>query len=148
MVRRLIILVAALVVAALGVARASTTINDLIFDTLFNVTNAGVVMLGATTGHIEFPGSAPTPQSNCGSGVTIGGTDIAGRVHLGTSPGGYCALTFLNAWSQSPVCSVWNETSGSRGVFPQPSSTQLAIVAVSGSLTASDTLSYACTGYR
>lgn len=100
------------------------------------------------TGHLSYTGTTPGLQSNCGTGATIGGNDVAGRITLGSAPGGYCAINFAASWVNNPVCSVWNETTGARGVFPQPSTGSLALVATSGSLTASDVLAYQCIGYQ
>lgn len=102
----------------------------------------------SATGHFEYAGTTPTLQANCGTGAVISGNDVMGRITLGTSPGGYCGVNFAAGWVNTPVCAVSNETTGTRGVFPQPSTTQLAIVATSGSLTASDSLTYFCAGYR
>jgi|SRR5579862_6159774 len=136
-------------VIAAGVALAQTTVRGpIVFSSLFAVLSNGQVSLGLTAGHIEIPGSNPSLGSNCGAGATPAGNDVVGRVTLGTSPGSYCTVTFVTGWTQPPVCSVWNETSGARQVWPQPSTTALAILPQSGSLTAADTLAYRCASYR
>ncbi|MBF6560533.1 MAG: hypothetical protein IVW56_09600 [Candidatus Binataceae bacterium] len=96
--------------------------------------------------HFEVTGTAPTAAANCGTGATVAGNDAIGRVHLGTSPGGYCQMTFAAAWTNAPVCSVWDESTGAV-LYPQPSSTVLAIVGVA-TLTAGDNLAWSCKGYR
>lgn len=101
----------------------------------------------AATGHFEYSGTTPTAAS-CGTAPVISGNDVVGRITIGSAPGGYCQINFAASWVNTPVCTVANETSGARSVFPQPTTTQLSIVAASGSLTASDSLTYVCAGYR
>jgi hypothetical protein len=109
------------------------------------VTDGIVTACGA---HDDVSGTAPTPESNCGTGFAVAGNDNGGRVVLGAAPGSYCMIDFAGAWTNTPVCTVGNESSGSRPVFPQPQATKLAIVSASGSLVAGDSLAWICRGYH
>lgn len=104
------------------------------------------------TGHFEYSGTTPSPAGNCGGSPSVGGNDVVGRITLGTAPGStFCQLTFATTWVNTPICQVWNETNSlpARDVFPQPSTTVLAIVNKSGvNLTAGDNIAYSCVGYR
>lgn len=98
--------------------------------------------------HFEVNGTAPTAAANCGTGATVAGNDAVGRVGLGTGTlGAYCQITFAASWTNAPVCSVWDESTG-QPLYPQPNTTSLALKAVTGTLNAGDNLAYSCKGYR
>lgn len=101
--------------------------------------------------HETSTGTAPvvsTGSGDCGTSPVIAGNDNTGRVTVGSSTnGGQCTVTFAVAWTNKPICTVANETSGARTVFPTPSTTALVIKAAS-TLTAADSLVYSCEGYQ
>jgi hypothetical protein len=111
--------------------------------------SAGTLLTARLPTHIELTGSAPSPMANCGAGASVAGNDAMGRVLIGTSPGSnFCQLTFASAWTNAPVCSVWNETANIiRPVFPQPTATVLSIVG-GATLTPGDNLAWSCRGYH
>jgi hypothetical protein len=100
-------------------------------------------------GHQIVTGATPTVGSgsgDCGTSPSISGNDSAGRVTVGASVnGGQCTITFAAPWPNPPVCAVFDETRGNlvRPVAASPSS-----VALSGMLTAGDSLVYQCVGYQ
>lgn len=102
-----------------------------------------VYVLGEN-GHTEFKGTAPT-VSACGTSPTIAGNDSAGRVTVGTSPATSCTITFAAAWTNAPICSVYDETTA---VLVRPASTTTSVVSFAGSIAANDNLAYRCVGYR
>lgn len=100
------------------------------------------------TGHFEYSGTTPSPNANCGTGAAVSGNDVVGRIALGTGISGtFCQITFGTTWINTPICNVWDETNG-QALYPQPSTTVLAIVSVTGNLTSSHSVSYNCVGYR
>jgi hypothetical protein len=105
---------------------------------------AGLGMLGhqITTGATPAVGSG---SSDCGTSPSIGGNDSAGRITVGASNGGRCTITFVVPWPNPPVCSVFDETSGS---LVRPTAPSTVSVALAGSFTAGDSLVYQCVGYQ
>ncbi len=101
--------------------------------------------------HKSYTGTVPVVTSgsgDCGTSPVIAGNDNVGRVTVGSSSnGGHCTVTFNAAWTNKPICTVANETSGARTVFPVPTLTTLVITAAS-TLTAADSLVYSCAGYQ
>lgn len=86
-------------------------------------------------------------SGDCGTSPSLAAysTDDVGRVTVGSSTnGGKCTITFAASWTNAPICSVQDETSGA-SVYPVPTQTTLAITAVS-TLTAAHVLSYSCRG--
>lgn len=100
-------------------------------------------------GHQIVTGTSPTVgsgSSDCGMSPSIGGSDGAGRVTVGASSnGGRCTITFASPWPNPPVCSVFNETSGS---LVRPIAASTTSVTLTGMLTAGDSLVYQCVGYQ
>lgn len=96
-------------------------------------------------GHIVAQGDPPA-VSSCGTGPSVAGNDVAGRITVGT--GGIatsCTLTFLQAWAIAPVCSVGNETTT---LFAKASPTTTTLVISSATpFAASDKISYHCVGF-
>jgi hypothetical protein len=80
-----------------------------------NSTNAGAYgpPISTVNGHISF-GNAPPPTLNaaCGTAPTtpVVGTDSAFKFRSGTSSNSGCAITFANAWNQSPICTITAES--------------------------------------
>lgn len=62
-------------------------------------------VMGGVSGHSGTPA-----LSSCGTGSpAIAGTDIAGRITVGTSATG-CTATFSTAWTATPSCVVVSQT--------------------------------------
>jgi pectate lyase-like protein len=99
-------------------------------------------------GHEVFSGATPAVgagPSDCGTGPSIGGNDSTGRVTVGSSNGGRCTITFVAPWPNPPVCSAFDETSGT---LVRPSAISASSVALVGALNAGDSLVYQCVGYK
>lgn len=99
-------------------------------------------------GHQIFTGATPTVgsgPSDCGASPSIGGDDSAGRVTVGATNGGKCTITFASSWPNPPVCSVFDETNGN---LVRPSAVSTTSVALTGTLSAGDSLVYQCVGYQ
>ena len=59
-----------------------------------------------------WPGTslaAPTLGPDCGAGASIVGSDLAGKVTLGTNVT-TCTLTFSSTWANAPACTAVSET--------------------------------------
>lgn len=102
------------------------------------------------TGHMIYQSatglSVATGSGDCGTSPALnsGSSDNLGRVTVGSSTnGGKCTITFAAAWANAPVCAVSDETSAN-AVRPVVTTTTLAIT---GTLTAGDSLSYRCAGF-
>lgn len=125
--------------------------NGTLIDTPFSINrNSGQTQLAdgmQLIGAFIAAGTTPTlgsGSSDCGTSPAIAGADGAGRVTVGSSTnGGKCTLTFSASWSHPPVCSVADETTAT-AVRPVVTTTTLAIT---GTLTAGDSLSYSCKGF-
>jgi hypothetical protein len=96
------------------------------------------------SGHVEYTGTAPGVTA--GTGATITGNDMAGRVTVGTSPSTTVALTFNASWTNAPVCFAQDET---MAVTMRATSISVSAVTftASGTLTAADKVSYSCRGF-
>jgi hypothetical protein len=105
---------------------------------------AGLGMLGhqIMTGATPTVGSGP---SDCGSSPSIGGNDSAGRVTVGASNGGRCTITFVTPWPNPPICSAFDETTEK---LVRPTAASTGSVALTGTLTAGDSVVYHCVGYQ
>jgi hypothetical protein len=101
-------------------------------------------MLGhqITTGATPALGSG---ASDCGTSPSIGGNDSAGRVTVGSANGGSCTITFVSPWPNPPVCSVFDETSGT---LVRPTAASVASMVLTGAFTAGDVLAYSCVGFQ
>jgi hypothetical protein len=100
-------------------------------------------------GHQTFAGVTPAVASgagDCGTSPAIGGNDSIGRITVGSgSNGGKCTITFATAWPNPPVCLADDESTAALIRATGPSDTG---VALSGTLTAGDTIAYRCAGWR
>lgn len=95
-------------------------------------------------GHVVALGTAPT-ASGCGTSPTIAGTDVAGRITIGATPG-TCVITFAKAFTtNAPSCVVNNQTSA---VTNRATSVGTSSFTISGTLTASDVIAWHCIGYE
>jgi hypothetical protein len=101
-------------------------------------------MLGhqITTGATPAVGSG---SSDCGTSPSIGGNDSAGRVTVGSANGGSCTITFVSPWPNPPVCSVFDETTGT---LVRPMAASTATVALTGTFADGDVLAYQCVGFQ
>lgn len=102
-------------------------------------------------GHVEFTGTEPsvgTGASDCGTGPAIGGTDTAGTVTVGTTPGSLCTLTFASAFTNAPICLAQNLTADGRRARVTSTSTTTVVITAIATLNAGDLLSYICIGDR
>ena len=132
--------------------------GDINFGTGFSLVNTAAGNLriagqGSNAVHTNYYGTAPTIGTGCGTGAALGQSgdanrnwtnDSVGRITLGTSPGASCSITFALTWTDgAPVCHVENETSDNH-LRSTPSTTALVMT---GTLTASDVLSWSCRGY-
>jgi hypothetical protein len=95
-----------------------------------------------TTGATPVLGSG---SSDCGSSPSIGGNDSAGRVTVGAGNGGHCTITFASPWPNPPVCSAFDETTGT---LARPVAASTASVALTGAFAAGDALVYNCVGFQ
>jgi hypothetical protein len=115
---------------------------------IVSITPRSAAALGML-GHQIVTGATPTVGSganDCGTSPSIGGNDSAGRVTVGASPsGGRCTITFVSPWPNPPVCSAFDETSGT---LVRPSASSTNSVALIGALAAGDSLVYQCMGYK
>jgi hypothetical protein len=97
--------------------------------------------------HLVLAGTTPTVGSgsaDCGTTPAIAGTDSFGLVTVDSSTnGGKCTVTFANAWTTPPICFAQNQTTGN--ILKPVSAT--GTLAITGTLTAGDKLSYSCGGY-
>ena len=97
-------------------------------------------------GHVVTKGPTPSVTS-CGTSPAVVGSDINGRVTIGTAIGvdNTCTVTFANTWSTAPSCFVNNETQVllARAVAGTASFT----FDVAATFTDSDVYNYHCEGY-
>lgn len=106
----------------------------------------GNLTLNGTLGHVRVGGSAAAVGA-CGAGATVAGSDVAGRITVGTGAAS-CTLSFGSAWSPNfPVCHFTNEKGTAQAY---------TITAVTGSfvtfqgttaLVAGDVINYVCLSY-
>jgi hypothetical protein len=115
---------------------------------IVSITPRSAAVLGML-GHQIMSGPTPTVgsgSSDCGTSPSIGGNDSAGRVTVGAATnGGRCTITFVAPWPNPPVCSAFDETSGN---LVRPVAISTASIALTGVLTAGDSLIYHCVAYQ
>lgn len=100
--------------------------------------------------HVTIKGTVPTVAngaSDCGTSPSIAGNDNAGRVTVGSSTnGGYCTVTFANAWTtNAPICVAQDEVTA---VLVRVTNVSTSSFRITGAIVAGDTLAYHCVGYR
>lgn len=141
--------------AAHGIDLSAGTFTSAAFKSNgFQVDGAGdVIAKSLLTRHINASGTAPTlgaGAGDCGTGPAIVGNDTAGRVTVGSSNnGGKCTITFTVPYgANAPVCSVWNESSTARPVYPIGTTTTALAITAASALSAGDKLAYQCIGIR
>ncbi len=91
--------------------------------------------------HIESSGAAPAVTS-CGGSPGIVGTDVAGKVTIGSAPGTSCVLTFAVAYTNAPACVTSDETTA---ILTRATSTTTTVT-LSGVFIAGDVVAYQCIG--
>jgi hypothetical protein len=115
---------------------------------IVSITPRSAAALGML-GHQIMTGENPTVgagSGDCGTSPSIGGNDGAGRVTVGSATnGGKCTITFVSPWPNPPICSAFDETTGN---LIRPAATSTTSVALTGTLTAGDSLVYQCVGYQ
>ena len=93
----------------------------------------------------------PTLGPDCGAGASIVGTDLGGKVELGTVPSNRstCTLTFALPGVNAPACMAVNETSGGGYSTPIGTITTTTTVVIGGAMpwVAGDVISYICVSY-
>jgi hypothetical protein len=114
---------------------------------IMSITPRSAAALGMF-GHQITTGATPvlgSGSSDCGSSPSIGGNDSAGRVTVGAGNGGHCTITFASPWPNPPVCSAFDETTGT---LARPVAASTASVALTGAFAAGDALVYNCVGFQ
>ncbi|MBI2645305.1 hypothetical protein HYW94_03995, partial [Candidatus Uhrbacteria bacterium] len=107
-------------------------------------TTAQVVAMTLTSNaHIEYSATTTPTISDCGTSATITGTDMGGRIVIGTTPG-TCTVTFKNSWTNAPLCWANNETTANLA----RASASATVLTIAGTLTASDNVTYGCVGWK
>jgi hypothetical protein len=143
---------------ATGAAGSSVTLAPINYEFLalqFDGSNFRIVSVTPRSaaslrmlGHQIMTGATPTVgsgSSDCGTSPPIRGNDSAGRITVGASNGGRCTITFVLPWPNPPVCSAFDETTGN---LVRPTAASSASVALTGTLTAGDSVVYNCVGYQ
>lgn len=103
-----------------------------------------------TNGWLNFhQAQVPTVTNGCGTSPSVvSGTDMAGDVTLGTSPGTSCTITFAETPINTPICTVHNRTSASHGIIvPLEGATDI-LISASTTLTAGDVIAWSCVGWE
>ena len=91
----------------------------------------------------------PTLGPDCGAGASIMGSDLAGKVELGTAPSNRSTCTLTFALSGVKACMAVNETNGGGYSTPIGTITTTTTVVIGGALpwVAGDVISYICVSY-
>ena len=119
--------------STLGIGTTSPVLNN-------QLTVDGMALMA---GHIETQGKPPV-VSSCGTSPSVIGSDTAGVMTAGTTPGTACILTFANPYRVAPVCVISDE---STAVVVRPTVTATTLT-INGVLTSGDLVSYICMGMR
>lgn len=91
------------------------------------------------TKHLLGSGTSPT-VSSCGTSPSISGSDVAGKVTVGTGTVGSCTVTFGTAFGTAPSCGVGSGTAITSLAY---TTTTTTLVITGVSLT-SDVIQYNC----
>jgi hypothetical protein len=95
----------------------------------------------------------PRLGADCGGGASIVGSDLAGKVSLGSGAGDTCTLTFAEELPNAPACAAMNETNAGAAPGPVGTATTTTTLVLDGGgsksapLSGGDTVSYLCVGY-
>lgn len=97
-------------------------------------------------GHaVSLTAAVPT-LSGCGTSPSITGTDMAGRITLGTGSPTACVVTFNKAYTtNAPACTAGNEDSNTATRIPKVT-TSTTTMTLTATFSASDHLQYVCIG--
>lgn len=93
--------------------------------------------------HVIYGGTVPGIGGSCGTGPSIVGTDMAGKVTAGTVAPTSCTITFNKTWTNAPACIGINETTSNL----LRSTSTVSTLILTGTMVASDVLAYVCSGY-
>lgn len=103
---------------------------------------AGAINL-APAGHVKMTGTAPAVTANCGTSPSVLGSDMAGKLNVGTGGSATtCTLTFAVAYTVAPACVANNETTTQ--LIRATSTTTTLVLTAAAAFTASDIISYIC----
>ncbi len=109
-----------------------------------------VVVAAATIVMLSAASYAGTPilGTGCGSGATVLGSNLAGKVTIG-SGSGTCTLRFSTTYAHAPACMAMNETNGGAHAVPAGVKTTTTTLMVDSSApwAAGDVLAYSCQTY-
>jgi hypothetical protein len=112
---------------------------------------AGAAMLCWSA--VSFAGT-PTLGTDCGTTAVLVGSDLAGKVTIGTPDPllpntGTCTLSFGAPYPNAPACTAMNETNG--GGFPVPMGTRTTTTTLtlgsSAGWVVGDVIAYSCLDY-
>jgi hypothetical protein len=94
--------------------------------------------------HLIGNGVKPTIASGFGTGATLAGSDVAGRVTVGTNGASSGVLTFASAYNAAPSCTAQNETSPNL----QRTTATASNVTITGTMAAGDKVTYLCVAFQ
>ncbi|MBI4347294.1 MAG: hypothetical protein HY553_10595 [Elusimicrobia bacterium] len=107
--------------------------------------SSGTLLIDGNSGKLEVHNNTvPGLSAGCGAGATIVGSDIAGKITIGTAPTTPCTVTFQAAYANDPICVVSDETTA---VALRPVAA-VGTLAINGAFAASDVINYICVGRR
>lgn len=93
----------------------------------------------------KFGGSGTAPTlSACGTTPSIAGSDIGGKVTIGSGVTTSCTVTFSAAWANAPACTIAGDNTA---VTYAATTVTTALTITSSADMASDVISYICVGY-
>jgi hypothetical protein len=89
-----------------------------------------------------------TIGTDCGSGATLVGTDLAGKVTLGDGVT-TCTIVFSTTLANPPACTATNETNGGGNPIPvgTRSTTTTMVISPAYPWVPGDVISYVCVEY-
>ena len=114
-------------------ADGTTNIAAGAFTSAVNMTLSG-------TAHLRHTGTAPT-LSSCGTTPSITGTDLGGKVTIGTGATTSCTVTFAAAFAAAPACVVTGDVPANQ---PGGTTSTSALTITSVLDMASDVIMYVC----
>ena len=105
---------------------------------------ANMLTLRGADGHFDIGGSTPA-ISDCGTSPTVAGTDMIGKITVGTGgTASICNVRFATPWTLPPSCWCNDET---QILFTRSSTTlNFLTCSVATAFAASDVVSYGCIG--
>lgn len=122
-----------------GPGTASSGVNAAIY--LPSATTEFVTYQGASsTAHFQSDGSAPA-LSSCGTSPAIAGSDVSGKVTIGSGSITSCTVTFATAYAAAPACLVTG--SDAAITYAATTSTSALTITSSGDMNA-DVVMYFC----